>query len=95
MLRPSLTNFSEFVEPPKPVIRKSPFEKQQEFKFYLNLLVLSIIGGGCVLLYLRYKYKAHREQETKAKLLQFDSYINDYIISDMIQNQPTEKQLYP
>ena len=87
MLKPKLTNFADFIEKPKPVIVKSAFEKHQEYTFYLNMMFLMLICLGCSLLYLRYKHKEARKQETKETLLKFDNYINEFIVNEVIENQ--------
>ncbi len=86
-MEPKLTNFADFIEKPKPVIVKSAFEKHQEYTFYLNITLLMMICLGCSLLYLRYKHKEARKQETKETLLKFDNYINEFIVNEVIENQ--------
>ena len=84
MITPSLTNFADFVEKTKPVIPKSPKQVQQDVNWYLNIFVIMIIITGSIYLYQRFKTKAHREKETKHKLQQFDTYLNEYYINDML-----------
>ena len=43
MLKPSLTNFSDFIEKPKPVIPKSKYEIQQDINWSLNIIVILIV----------------------------------------------------
>ena len=86
-MEPKLTNFADFIEKPKPVIVKSAFEKHREYTVYLNITLLMMICLGCSLLYLRYKHKEARKQETKETLLKFDNYINEFIINEVIENQ--------
>ena len=70
MIKPSLTNFADFVEKPKPVIPKTPKQIQQYVNWYLNIVVVLVICIGGFYLYQRYKYKEQHEQETKEKLKQ-------------------------
>jgi len=84
MFRPSLTNFADFVEKPKPVIPQTKVEIQRSVNWYLNIIVLLVIFIGCFYLYRRYKYKEQHEQETKDKLKHFDNYLNEYYINDML-----------
>ena len=86
MLKPNLTNFADFIEKPKPVIPKTKVEVQRNVNWYLNILVLLVITIGCIFLYRRYKYKEQHELETKEKLNQFDNYLNEYYINDMLTN---------
>jgi hypothetical protein len=85
MLQPSLTNFDDFIEKPKPVIPKTKFEIQSDINTYLNIIVLLIVIVGFIFLYVRFKYKAQHEEETKEKLKQFDEYLNEYYINDMLK----------
>jgi len=87
MLSPKLTNFADFVEKPKPVIPKTKAEVQMDINWYLNILVLLVIVIGGIYLYRRYKYKEQHEQETKEKIKQFDNYLNEYYINDMLTSQ--------
>ena len=87
MIKPTLTNFADFVEEPIPVIPKTPKQIQQSVNWYLNIIVLLVILIGVFYLYRRYKYKEQHEQETKEKLKQFDEYLNDYYINDMLTKQ--------
>ena len=84
MITPSLTNFADFVEKPKPVISKSPKQVQQDVNWYLNIFVIMIIVTGSIYLYQRFKTKTQREKETKHKLQQFDTYLNEHYINDML-----------
>jgi len=85
MLQPSLTNFADFIETPKPVIPKTKFEIQQNINWSLNILVLLVVIIGFIFLYLRYKYKEQHEEETRVKLKQFDTYLNEYYVNDMLK----------
>jgi hypothetical protein len=87
MLRPKLTNFSDFIEKPKPVIPKTKKDVQSEINLYLNILLFMVIIIGCFYLYYRFKYKKVREEETKEKLTHFNNYLNDYFINDMLAKQ--------
>ena len=84
-LQPSLTNFADFMEQPKPVIPKTKLEIQSNINMYLNIIVLLIVIIGFIFLYLRFKYKAQHEEETKQKLQEFDKYLNEYYINDILQ----------
>ena len=85
MIEPSLTNFADFIEKPKPVIPKSKYEIQQSINWSLNIIVLLIVIIGFVFLYFRFKYKAQHDEETKEKLKKFDNYLNEHYINDMLQ----------
>jgi len=87
MFKPKLTNFADFVVKPKPVIPKTKTEIQTDINWYLNILVLLVIVIGSIYLYQRYKYKGQHEQETKEKIKQFDNYLNEYYINDMLASQ--------
>lgn len=84
MLKPNLTNFTDYVEKPKPVIPKTKYQVQKEINWYLNIIVFLVILIGCYYLYQRYKFKEHHERETRKKLKEFDNYLNEYYINDMI-----------
>jgi len=84
MIKPSLTNFADFVEKPKPVILKTKVEVQNDINWYLNILVGLIVVIGGIYLYYRYKYKYQHEQETKKKLQDFDNYLNEYYVNEML-----------
>lgn len=84
MIKPKLTNFADFIEKPKPVILKTRYQIQQEINWYLNIIIFLVIIIGCYFLYLRYKFKEFHEQQTKEKLQQFDNYLNEFYINDMI-----------
>ena len=84
MYKPTLTNFADYVEKPKPVIPKTKFQVQQEINWYLNVIIFLVILIGIYYLYQRFKYKNDREEETKQKLQDFDNYLNEYYINDML-----------
>lgn len=84
MLKPKLTNFADFVEKPKPVIPKTKYQVQKEINLYLNIIVFLIIVIGLYYLYQRYKYKEYHEKQTIQKLKEFDEYLNEFYIDDMI-----------
>jgi len=84
MIKPSLTNFADFVEKPKPVIHKTPHQIQQGINWYLNIIVVLVILIGGFYLYQRYKYKGQYEQDTRDKLQRFDNYLQEYYINDML-----------
>ena len=87
MITPSLTNFADFAEKPKPVIPKTKVDIQQDINWYLNIFILLIIIIGSIYLYQRYKHKGQHEQETRKKLREFDEYLNEYYINDMLEKQ--------
>jgi len=85
MIKPKLTDFTDFVEKPKPVIFKTRYQIQQGINFYMNIaLFLIILLGGLVLFY-RGKGKSEREKKAKHKLSELESYMNDYIIHNMLK----------
>ena len=67
MIKPTLTNFNDFIDKPKPIIMKTPKQLQQDMNKYLNIIICLIIVIGLVYLYQRYKYKTEHEEETKKK----------------------------
>ena len=77
MIKPSLTNFADFVEKPKPVIPKTKVEVQKDINWYLNIVVFLVILIGCYYLYQRFKNKEQHEQETRDKLQMFDDYLQE------------------
>ena len=85
MYKPTLTNFADFIEKPKPVIPKSKYEVQRDINMYLNIALLLVIVIGGIYLYQRFKYKSQHEEETKEKIKQFDEYLNEYYINDMLK----------
>ncbi len=87
MLQPKLTNFSDFIEKPKPVKVKTKFEIQNDINLYLNIALFLIVIIGILVLYYRGKYKKDREENAKKKISEFEEYMNDYIIYDMLEQQ--------
>ncbi len=87
MFRPKLSDFSAFVEKPKPVKIITKYDIQQNINFYMNLVLFLIILLGCLVLYYRGKYKLDREKQAKETITKFENYMNDYIISDMLDKQ--------
>lgn len=85
MIKPQLTNFTDFIEKPKPVIPKTKYQIQQSINWYLNIIVCLVVIIGFVTLYLRYKHKEINKQETMQKLQDFDAYLQENIINDMLQ----------
>ena len=85
MITPSLTNFADFVEKPKPVIPKTPKQIQRSVNWYLNILLFLIICIGGFFLYRKYKNKEKHQEETVQKLKQFDTYLQENIINDMLK----------
>ena len=87
MYKPTLTNFADFIEKPKPVIPKSKYEVKRDINMYLNIALFMVIVIGGIYLYHRFKYKQDRVEETKQKLQDFDNYLNEYYINDMLTKQ--------
>jgi len=87
MNKPKLTNFTDFIEKPKPVIPKTPKEIKNEINLYLNIALFLIIIIGSGVLYYRYKYKEQEKELTNLKLNKLDDYMADYIIENMINNK--------
>ena len=87
MLKPCLTNFTDFIEKPKPVIPKTKYQIQQDINWYINIIISLVILIGIYYLYQRYKFKHIHEEETKQKLAQFDEYLNEFYINDMLTTQ--------
>jgi nitric oxide reductase large subunit len=87
MIKPSLTNFAEFFDTPKPVTKKTQYEIQQSINWSLNIVVLLIVIIGFISLYYRFKYKTQHEEDTRYKLKQFDTYLNEYYINDMLKEE--------
>ena len=57
MLKPCLTNFTDFIEKPKPVIPKTKYQIQQDINWYINIIISLVILIGIYYLYQRYKFK--------------------------------------
>ena len=87
MIKPSLTNFADFVEKTKPVIPKTPKQLQQSVNWYLNIVVILVILIGGFYLYQRFRNKEQHEQDTREKLHKFDSYLQEHTINDMLSKQ--------
>ena len=87
MIKPSLTNFADFIEKPKPVIHKTKYQVQQVINWYLNISISLVILIGIYYLYQRYIFKEFHEQETKKKLDQFDAYLQEHTMDDMINQK--------
>ena len=87
MIKPSLTNFADFIEKPKPVIPKTPKQIQQSVNWYLNIIVVLVILIGGFYLYQRFRNKEEHEQDTRERLKQFDNYLQEHTISDMLAKQ--------
>ena len=85
MIKPQLTNFNDFIEKPKPVIPKTKYQIQQSVNWYLNIIVFLVVIIGFVCLYLRYKNKELNKQETIKKIQDFDAYLQENIMNDMLQ----------
>jgi len=87
MIKPSLSDFSDFVEKPKPVIRKSLIDIQKEQSMYMNIILLIIVGIGIYYLYYRIKDKEKREKQAQQKINELDDYMNDYLMNTMLEQQ--------
>ena len=87
MIKPSLSDFSQFADKPKPVKFKTKFEIQKEQSLYMNIILLLIVVIGFIILYYRKKYKTEREDKAKEKIQHLEDYMNDYIINDMLKQQ--------
>jgi hypothetical protein len=85
MIKPNLTNFTDFIEKPKPVIPKTKYQIQQSINWYLNIIVGMVILIGGIALYLRYKYKETNKLVTIEKLQKFDAYLQENIINEMLE----------
>jgi len=85
MIKPQLTNFTDFIEKPKPVIPKTKYQIQESVNWYLNIIVFLVVIIGFVCLYLRYKHKELNKQETMKKIQDFDAYLQENIMNDMLQ----------
>ncbi len=87
MIKPSLSDFSQFSDKPKPVKVKTKFEVKKEQSYYMNIVLLLIVVIGFIILYYRKKYKTDRETTAKEKIQHLEDYMNDYIIHDMLKQQ--------
>jgi uncharacterized membrane protein YukC len=84
MIKPKLTNFADFIEKPKPVIPKTKYQVQKEINWRLNILLFMVICIGLYYLYKKYKEKEQHQIETIQKLKEFDNYLQEKIINDMV-----------
>lgn len=87
MIKPSLSDFSQFADKPKQVKVKTKFEIQKEQSYYMNIVLLLIVVIGFIILYYRKKYKTERETDAKEKIQHLEDYMNDYIINSMLKQQ--------
>ena len=87
MIKPSLSDFSQFADKPKPVKVKTKFEIQKEHSLYMNIVLLLIVVIGFIILYYRKKNKTDREKAAKDKIQNLEDYMNDYIINNMLKDQ--------
>ena len=85
MIKPSLSDFSQFADKPKPVKVKTKFEVKKEHSYYMNIILLLIVVIGYIILYYRKKYKTDRETDAKEKIQHLEEYMNEYIIHDMLK----------
>ena len=92
MNKPSLTNFTDFIEKPKPVILKTKYEIQTTINFYLNICVLLFILIGVYYLYHRHKYKELRQKQAIESIKQFDTYLNEHYINDLLEENKLKQQ---
>ena len=86
MLKPSLTDFTDFVEKPKPVKIKTKYEIQKDINLYMNIALFLIILIGVGILYYRGKYKQERELSAQKKITELDDYMKDYMEEQMISS---------
>lgn len=84
MLSPNLTNLSEFVDPPKLITPISTKDIQSSVNWYLNILLSMVLCIGGYFLYYRYKYKEYHEGITRLKIKEFDEYLQERAINDML-----------
>ena len=87
MIKPSLTNFTAFVEKPKPVIPKSKAEIQKDTNSYMNIALFLIVIIGFIILYYRNKYQTESKQKAQQTVSHFEDYMNDYVIHSMLEEQ--------
>jgi hypothetical protein len=87
MIKPSLSDFSQFADKPIPVKVKTKFEIQKDLSYYMNIILLLIVVLGFIVLYYRKKNKTERETTAKGKIQHLEDYMNDYIIHDMLKAQ--------
>jgi len=85
MIKPSLSDFSQFADKPKPVKVKTKFFVKKEHSYYMNIILLLIVVIGFIILYYRKKYKTDRETDAKEKIQHLEEYMNEYIIHDMLK----------
>ena len=85
MIKPSLTNFTDFVEKPKPVIPKSKIEIQKDTNFYMNIALFLVVTIGFIILYYRNKYQTETKQKARKTIENFEDYMNDYIYSQYVE----------
>ena len=86
MLKPSLTDFTDFIEKPKPVKVKTKFQIQQDINLYLNIALFLIIIIGAMVLYYRGKHKEEKKQLASNKITQLDDYMKDYMEEQIIHS---------
>jgi len=87
MVKPSLSDFSDFVEKPKPVIIKSKIDIQKEQTMYMNIILVLIVGLGIFYLYYRKINLDKQKKEAKEKINQLDDYMNDYLMHTILEQQ--------
>ena len=85
MIKPTLTNFTDFIEKPKPVIPKTKYQIQESINWHLNIVVGLVLIIGFIALYPRYKHKETNKLITMKKLQNFDAYLQENIINEMLQ----------
>ena len=85
MIKPNLTNFTDFIEKPKPVIPKTKYQIQESINWHLNIVVGLVLIIGCIVLYLRYKNKETNKLITMKKIQNFDAYLQENIINEMLE----------
>ena len=73
MIKPTLTNFTDFIEKPKPVIPKTKYQIQESINWHLNIVVGIVLIIGFIALYLRYKHKETNKLITMKNLQNIDA----------------------
>ena len=85
MLKPSLTDFTDFIE--KPVKPMSKTEIQKNTNLYMNIALFLVVIIGFIILYYRNKYKTESKQKAQQTISHFEDYMNDYVTHSMLEEQ--------
>ncbi len=93
MIKPNLSDFSDFVEKPKPVIHKSMIDIKKEQTMYMNIILIIIVLIGIYYLYYRIKEKEKREKQAQQKIKELDDYMNDYLMNNMLNQYKYDNML--